>query len=633
MANITVFDRLNNYLRKSSSGTVKEVEPIDKSTIIFKTKDKETFETKKKEYQQNSFLKKIWHKAKTVVDSYRLMNETKRIPSYIEYENMDEYGMIHKALDIYAEESTTVNDKGEVLNIKSNNSRIKEELRKLFFQNLNINSNIFSWTRNLVKNGDEFLFLDLDNEKGVIGCKQLPTIEVERVESDLRNYFEGNRDETTFKLRSNFIVEFKNWQMAHFRLLSDSKRLPYGVSMLEGSRRVWKNLILVEDAMRTIKLIRATDRRVFYIDVGNIDNADVSPYVNMIADNFKRKKQVDPETGQQDLKYNVMGIDQDYFIPVRGTQDGTKIDTLAGQTNTDIADVEYDRDMLAVSLGIAKSILNFSETIGDGKSMAMLDIRFARTVNRIQLSIIEELNKIAIVHLTLLGLEEYLDDFSLTLNNPSIQAEILKTDLLQSKIQVYNDLVNNQTGSAAMSKAKAKKLLFTMNDDEIISDLVQQRLEKAIDLELLKTEQIITKTGLFDEVDALYGTPNAVYTATSDGTVIDNTASSGGGGGGGGFDLSDSNNINDITDSQDGDVGDATTDDTGETPDDTGGIEPVPETTPETAPEPIPEPNLETNSKTYSGLLLIEKINKLNDLQKKKTVATKKNKNKKILIN
>jgi hypothetical protein len=252
--------------------------------------------------------------------------------------------------------------------------------------------------------------------------------------------------------------------------------------------------------------------------------------------------------------------------------------------------------------------LNFAEAAGEGKSLSMQDVRFARTILRIQQSLINELNKMAIVHLTLVGLEEELDSFQIALNNPSIQSDILYIELLQSKINLYKDLTDNSMGLAAMSKTKAKKEILGMSSDEIIFDAEQQRLERAIDAELLKTEQIITRTGLFDKVDKLYGIQNAQYTATSDGNPIGGEGSSSSGGGfddlGGGMTDTDVDNMGDDLDS--------------EMNSEPNGLEASPDApveTPETPTSPVEppptEPNVEQSGKLIKGEILIEKINKL----------------------
>jgi hypothetical protein len=539
----TVYQKLTSFFSGGKENPVVGGQSFNTQTVgvdreLLRSKDSKDIEVKKLEKQQSSYIRSLWNKATSLIKYQVLQNEARRIPSYYDYEKMEEYPIIGAALDIFMEECTQPNEKGNVLNIYSESERVKKELESMFYDKLNINMNIGMWMRNMCKYGDNFVYLDVDSDLGIINCKQLPTIEIEREDNDLLDYIISEKKSgTIFKWRTSRTVEFKDWQIAHFRLLIDDRRIPYGVSILEKARRFWRNLLLTEDAMRTIRLIRASDRRVFYINIGNIDPNDVGQYINSIADRYKRKKTVDPETGQEDLKMNVLGIDQDYFIPIRDANDGSKIDTIQGQTNLDIADIEYDLKLLVTALRVPKTYLNFEESVAEGKSLAMQDIRFAKTVNRIQLCCLQELNKIAMVHLIALGLEEECGNFVLSLNNPSIQAEVLRMELLTQKLDTYKAAVEIAAdGIAPMSHARAKKLILNFTDNEIKEDLLQQRVERAIGIELQKTEQIIQNTKLFDEVDKIYGMPNAEYTQNTDGTTVGGAE---GGGGAGGGDFSD----------------------------------------------------------------------------------------------
>lgn len=512
----TIFQQINRYFQ--NGGKVPE-ESDDR--LILTSKNPEDIFVKKLEKQQSTFLGKAWTKANQYLQNFRLVVEAQRMPSLNEYDIMDQYPLIGAALDIFMEESTMVNPQGKVLNINSDSPRVKQELDILFHQVIGLNSVLPMWTRNMCKYGDNFVFVDVDSEGGVRATKQLPVSEIERLGDDdvYVSITTGSQHPVKFRWRSTQDVDFKRFQVVHFRLLTDDKKLPYGVSVLEKVRRIWRNLILTEDAMRTIRLLRASDRRVFYIDVGNIDPNDIESHINEVANRFKRAPAVNPQTGQEDLKYNVLGIDQDLFIAKRGADDGSKIETLPGQTATDIADIEYDVKLLCTGLRVPKTYLNFEETAAEGKSLSMQDIRFARTVNRIQQAMLMGLNQIAVTHLIAKGLDAELSNFTLSLNNPSIQADIIRMDLLSSKIAVFKDLVEpNSLGIAPMSATRAKELVLGMTADEIKEDLNQQRIERAIGLELQKTEQIIKRTGFFDTIDARYGLEDAEYSANLDGT-------------------------------------------------------------------------------------------------------------------
>jgi len=418
---------------------------------------------------------------------------------------------ISAALDIYAEESTTADENGQILQIYSESKRIKAILADLFNNVLDINTNLPMWTRNTCKYGDNFVYLKLDPEKGVVGCMQLPNIEIERLEQGMRG--KTNLDNLSDSQRGlrfawkNKEMDFNTWEMAHFRLLGDDRKLPYGTSMLEKARRIWKQLLLSEDAMLIYRTSRAPERRVFKVYVGNMDDKDIEPYVQRVANKFKRSQVVDHKTGNVDLRFNQMAVDQDYFIPVRDPATPSPIETLPGAQNlSEIADIEYIQKKLLTALRVPKAFLGFEEVVGDGKNLALLDIRFARTINRIQNSMLQELNKIAIIHLFLLGFEDELSNFHLNLTNPSTQADLLKIDVWKEKLATYKEAVTPVEGIAPTSISWAKKNILGFSDEDIKLDIQQQRIEKAVAGELTKTTEVIQHTGLFDNLDKLYGT-------------------------------------------------------------------------------------------------------------------------------
>ena len=447
---------------------------------------------------------------------------------------------ISAALDIYSEESTTTNEDGFILQIFSESKRIKSVLADLFNNNLDINTNLPMWTRNTCKYGDNFVYLKLDPEKGIIGCQQLPTIEIERHEVgvsakitvDITQEKDENKKALHFTWK-NRNMEFQSWEIAHFRLLGDDRKLPYGTSMLEKARRIWKQLLLSEDAMLIYRTSRAPERRMFKVFVGNMNDDDVEAYVNRVANKFKREQIVDSKTGNVDMRFNQMAVDQDYFIPVRDPSAPDPITTLPGATNlSEIADIEYIQKKLLTALRVPKAFLGFEEVVGDGKNLSLQDIRFARTINRIQKSMIAELNKIAIVHLFLLGFEDELQNFTLGLSNPSTQADLLKIDVWKEKVLLYKDLVSDPgNGIQPTSSTWAKKHIFGWSDEEIRLDLQQQRIERAVGEELKSTPTVITKSGLFDNIDKLYGN-NSGGTSTATATT---TPPEGGGESFGGF--------------------------------------------------------------------------------------------------
>ena len=508
--NMTIWQRLSQTFGPDSLlGQDAPVYKYDKKELL-RTTDKRQYELEKLQAQQTAFLSNQWSKIENNLYQQAVYYEPTRLSSFYDYESMEYTPELSAALDAYAEESTTVDEDGYMLQIYSESKRIKSILTDLFNNILDINTNLPMWTRNTCKYGDNFVYLKLDPEKGVVGCFQLPNIEMERIERGMTPHTVATAENEQKALKfawKNKQMEYQSWEIAHFRLLGDDRRLPYGTSMLEKARRTWKQLVLAEDAMLIYRTSRAPERRVFKVYVGNMDDKDVQPYVQKFANNFKRDQVVDSKSGNVDMRYNQMAVDQDYFVPVRDPSAPNPIDTLPGAQNlAEIADIEYIQKKLLTALRIPKAFLGFEETVGDGKNLSLLDIRFARTINRIQKSMIAELNKIAIVHLFLLGFEDELGNFTLGLTNPSKQADLLAIDVYKEKLLAYKDSTTPIEGIAPTSQSWAKKHILGFSDEEIKLDLQQQRLERAIAAELTNTPTIISKTGIFDNVDKLYGT-------------------------------------------------------------------------------------------------------------------------------
>ena len=509
---LTIWQRLSKTFGPNSLlGMDYPTYKMDKQ-VLLKTTDKREFEKEKLQLQQTVFLNNQWAKIENNLYTQAIYYEPNRIASFYDYESMEYTPEISTALDIYSEESTTPNQDGYLLQIYSESKRIKSILVDLFVNNLDINTNLPMWVRNTCKYGDNFVYLKLDTEKGVTGCIQLPNIEIERLERGMESRTVNATPNPNDKgLRFNWKVkdmEFNTWEIAHFRLLGDDRKLPYGTSMLEKARRIWKQLILAEDAMLIYRTSRAPERRVFKVFVGNMDDKDVEAYVQRVANKFKREQVVDSKTGNVDLRFNQMAVDQDYFVPVRDPAQTMPIETLAGAQNlSEIADIEYIQKKLLTALRIPKAYLGFEEVVGDGKNLSLLDIRFARTINKIQKAIIAELNKIAIIHLFLLGFEDELHNFTLGLTNPSKQADLLMIDVWKEKVSLYKEMVTEIPKSIQPTSATwAKKHIFGFSDEDIKLEVQQIRLERAVSAELDNTATIITHTGLFDNVDKLYHT-------------------------------------------------------------------------------------------------------------------------------
>jgi hypothetical protein len=383
-----------------------------------------------------------------------------RASRYADFSEMEYMPEIASALDIYSEESTSPDEKGRVLHIYSENPQILNILEELFHDVLNIDFNLSSWVRTLCKYGDFFLFNDVDPDTGVINAYPIPVNEMEREE--------GFDPEDPMAVRFRWVTQgnqiLENWQVSHFRLLGNDTFLPYGSSVLEAARRIWRQLILIEDAMLVYRVIRSPERRVFYIDVGNVPPEEVPNYMEQVQTTLKRSQVVDKKTGRVDLRYNPLSVDEDYFLPVRGTETGTKIDTLAGGSNqNDINDVEYVQKKLFAALKIPKAYLGYEEALSSKATLAQEDIRFSRSIARIQRTIIAELNKIAIITLYVKGYDgDDLIDFDLKLSNPSTIAQQQKLELIRARFEIAGTMPEGM-----VDKRWVRKNVIGLTDEEI----------------------------------------------------------------------------------------------------------------------------------------------------------------------
>jgi hypothetical protein len=353
------------------------------------------------------------------VDYYANQN---RMDRYIDFDQMEYTPEIASALDIYADEMTTSSVFRTIMNINCSNQEIKSVLETLFYSILNIEFNLYGWARSMIKYGDFFLYLDIEQDEGIKNVIGLPSTELERVEGE----DEANPNYIQYQWNSAGIT-LENWQVGHFRVLGNDKFAPYGTSILEPARRIWRQLTLLEDAVMAYRIVRSPERRVFKIDVGNIPPEDVEQYMQRVMTQMKRNQIVDVNTGRVDLRYNPLSIEEDYYIPVRGAASGTEISTVGGGKYTgDIDDVKYLRDKLFSALKIPMSYLSRGDGADEDKAtLAQKDIRFARTIQRLQRSVVSELEKIAVVHLFTLGYRgNDLLSFKLSLNNPSKLAEL-----------------------------------------------------------------------------------------------------------------------------------------------------------------------------------------------------------------
>ena len=427
------------------------------------------------------------------------MASQQRTERYVDFDQMEYTPEIASSLDIYADEMTTYSSLSPMLRVECENEEIKAILESLYLNVLNIQHNLFSWCRTMCKYGDFFLYLDIDDSLGITSVIGLPTQELERLEGEDKS----NPNYVQYQWNSAGLT-FENWQVGHFRILGQDKYNPYGTSVLEPARRIWRQLTLIEDAMMAYRIVRSPERRAFYIDVGNVPPQDVEQYMQKVMTTMKRNQVVDANTGRVDLRYNPLSVEEDYFVPVRGNS-GTKIESIPGGKYTgDIDDVKYLRDKLFSALKVPAAYISSDgeKAVEDKTTLAQKDIRFARTIQRLQRSIITELEKVGIIHLYTLGYrDEDLVGFTCHLNNPSKIAEMQELEHWKTRF----DIVGAAT-EGFFSKQWLAKTLFGMSDDEFVRNrremFYDKRFEAALET-VGEAEQAEMTAGLDAGVDNL----------------------------------------------------------------------------------------------------------------------------------
>ena len=444
-----------------------------------------------------------------------------RIQLYTDYEVMDADSIIASTLDIISDESCLRNDMGEVLQIRSSDETIQKILYNLFYDVLNIEFNLWSWTRNMCKYGDFYLKLEISEKYGVYNVIPFSSYTMIRLEgTDPTKPQEVKfRYDPTYSVSQSPLgfqqlspsiinkdqnIEFDNYEIAHFRLLSDFKYLPYGRSYIEPARKVFKQLTLMEDAMLIHRIVRAPEKRTFFVNVGNIPPNEVENYMQKTINKMKKTPYVDPQTGDYNLKYNVQNILEDFYIPVRGGDATTRIETTKGLDYAAIEDIEYLRDKLFAALKVPKAYFGFEKDLTGKATLAAEDIRFARTVERIQKILLSELTKIALVHLYAQGYDnESLTNFELSLTTPSIIYEQEKIALLKEKTQLATDLIQNKL----VPSDWVYDNIFQFSEDQYTEyrELIVEDAKRKFRLDQIESEgNDPSKTGV------AYGTPHSL---------------------------------------------------------------------------------------------------------------------------
>jgi hypothetical protein len=396
-----------------------------------------------------------------------------RMTRYMEFAEMEYTPIISKALDVQADEACSGDENGKNFHIYSDNAQVKEALEELFYDILNVDFNLRVWIRNLIKYGDFFLYNEVAPGVGVVNAMAMNVNEVERDEG-----FDSNDPYAVrFKWHKMGTKDLENWQVTHFRILGNDRFNPYGTSILEAARRIWRQYVMMLDAMLVYRLVRSPERRVFYVDVGTVAPNDIPNYMQTVMATIRGNMAVDKGTGRLDERFNPTDVLEDYVVPVRGANSGTKIDTLSGGTHqTATEDIQIIESQLFAALGVPKAYLGYDDMLSSKATLAQEDIRFSRTIQILQKIVISELNKLAIIHLYAKGFDgEDLIDFELRLSNPSTVALQQKLDLWMTKINIIAAVDQIETKFLPMSWLYKEILGFTEDEvaglrDKLIAD-------------------------------------------------------------------------------------------------------------------------------------------------------------------
>ena len=441
------------------------------------------------------FKKKSYNPYDTLMSD--VVKNISRSERYADFDQMEYTPELATSLDVYADEITYHDGFEKLLKINCTNQEIKEILNSLYYDVLNIEFNLFGYARSMCKYGDFYLYLDIDDKLGIRSVIGLPPQEVERLEGEDKS----NPNYIQYQWNSGGLT-FENWQVGHFRILGNDKFAPYGTSVLDPARRIWRQLTMMEDAMMAYRIVRAPDRRAFYVDVGGVPPEDVEQFMQKVMTQMKRHQVLDPDSGRVDLRYNPASIEEDYYIPVRGGASGTKIENVGGQARTnDIEDVKYLRDKMLSAIKVPPSyvVMDSAAAASEDKStLAQKDIRFARTIQRLQRSVVSELEKLGIVHLYTLGYRgEDLLSFTLSLTNPSKIAQLQEMENMRVKFEIAGSAVQSIFSTRWVSEN-----VFGISEEEYVRNQREKFYDKKVEAATAKIAQATVEG---DEGDAFGG--------------------------------------------------------------------------------------------------------------------------------
>ena len=416
--------------------------------------------------------------------------EQERRRRYQDYERMDQEAEVGAALDIYSDDATQENTKSELFELSTDNDVLKREVEQ-FLKQTKLDKYIWDIVRNVAKYGDCFVenVVDLNNiHMGIRRLKILNPNFVFRVEDKygyLKEFLQEipNPQNQTSDLNQSFIPDKKKKnfitlnkdQIVHFRrMTSDANYYPYGKGILAYGVRVFKSLMLMEDAMLIYRIQRAPERRAFYLETGNLPQSKVEAFVERIKAKFKKQPMWNNQRNSVDYNYNPLTVDEDFFIPIRNGQ-GTKVEVLPGAQNLgETDDVKYFRDKLLAALKVPKDFIVEKDNSPERKAnLSQLDVKFAKAVHRLQADVERSLNVLLKRHLTLRELPKSLvESVEISLTSPSDMFEKRRLEVDEQKVRI----VQAVKGLMLFDDEYLYKTYFGMTDAEV--EDMKERMKK-----------------------------------------------------------------------------------------------------------------------------------------------------------
>ncbi len=400
------------------------------------------------------------------------------------YNEMDRMEFIHRALELVADDGTQQNSDGNVAKINSTEETIKETLEDLLLKRLDMNTNLWSIFYETAKKGDGFYEIIPDSyekPRKILRLRYLEPDRTERIEVNGKLFYykykaiQKKIDLETGRKEKEEEVEYRlqPWQVIHFKVMEDKEFSPYGGSLLKAGAKTYRRLSLLEDIMLVYRISRAPEKRVFYVDVGNLTPVEAKNFLTKMKNNYRCEPVID-EAGNLNTKANVLSVNSDIFVPVREGNQSTRIESLQGGVAlNEVKDVEYFKDKILRTMNIPPAFLGDTSDKSRG-GLSALDYSFARFIERLQKQISQGINKICALELFFNGYKkEDLNNFSIELTPPSNIKEMSEIEVFNQKIA----LISSLQGTQLFPNKWILKNILKLTDKEINDILLYKKIE------------------------------------------------------------------------------------------------------------------------------------------------------------